>query len=149
MRRLFLFALLGVSVLALLLSDLPFGLYLYGVERDQLITQLQRDAFILGGRAEEGLENGTPEELAITRDLAVAYRDEGGARVVIVDNEGIAQITNDPDDSREGLDYGTRPEIIEALAGRVVSGHRFSETLGVELVYVAVPITAANTSSVP
>ncbi|MEK9536465.1 MAG: sensor histidine kinase [Aquiluna sp.] len=140
MRRLFLFALLGVSVLALLLSDLPFGLYLYGVERDQLITQLQRDAFILGGRAEEGLENGTPEELAITRDLAVAYRDEGGARVVIVDNDGIAQITNDPDDSREGLNYGTRPEIIEALAGRVVSGHRFSETLGVELVYVAVPI---------
>jgi signal transduction histidine kinase len=139
-RRLFLWALLGVSVLALLLSDLPFGLYLYGVERDKLITQLQRDAFILGGRAEEGLENKTAGELEITRSLAIAYREEGGARVVIVDDEGTAVITNDPDDSREGLDYGTRPEISEALSGRVVSGQRFSETLGVELVYVAVPV---------
>ena len=81
MRRIFLFSLLGVSLVALLLSDLPFGLYLYQVERDRLLTQLQRDAFILGGRAEEVLEKSEPGEIDIVRDLAIAYREGGGARV--------------------------------------------------------------------
>ncbi len=140
MRRIFLFALLGVSVVALLLSDLPFGFYLYQVERDRLLTQLQRDAFILGGRSEEALEHGAVAELNAARELAVIYREEGGARVIVVDDEGIAVIVNDPDDSRVGLSYASRPEIAEALAGRVSTGQRFSETLGIELVYVAVPV---------
>ncbi len=144
MRRLFLVALLGVSVVALLLSDIPFGFYLYQVERDRLLTQLQRDAFILGGRAEDALEDNNPAQLRTTRELAIAYRDEGGARVVIVDFDGTAMVTNDPDDSREGLDYSTRPEISEALTGRVATGQRFSETLQLELVYVAVPIYSGN-----
>ena len=144
MRRLFLLALLGVSVVALLLSDIPFGFYLYQVERDRLLTQLQRDAFILGGRAEDALEDANPDQLSTVRDLAVAYRAEGGARVVIVDFEGTATVTNDPDDSREGLDYSTRPEISEALTGRVVTGTRYSETLQLQLVYVAVPIYSGN-----
>ena len=140
MRRIFLLSLLGVSVFALLLSDLPFGLYLYQVERDRLLTQLQRDAFILGGRAEEVLEKSEPDDVSIVRDLAVAYREQGGARVVIVDENGTAVITNDPDDSREGLDYGSRPEIADALNGRVATGQRYSETLQLELVFVAVPV---------
>ena len=140
MRRIFLFSLLGVSLVALLLSDLPFGLYLYQVERDRLLTQLQRDAFILGGRAEEVLEKSEPGEIDIVRDLAIAYREGGGARVIITDEAGIAVITNDPNDSREGLDYSTRPEIAEALTGRVSTGQRFSETLQMELVFVAVPV---------
>ena len=144
MRRLFLFALLGVSVVALLLSDIPFGFYLYQVERDRLLTQLQRDAFILGGRAEDALEDGESDGLETTRNLAIAYREEGGARVVIVNATGLAMVTNDPDDSREGLQYGTRPEIAEALTGRVATGQRFSETLNMELVYVAVPIYSGN-----
>lgn len=140
MRRIFLLSLLGVSVFALLLSDLPFGLYLYQVEKDRLLTQLQRDAFILGGRAEEVLEKSEPDDITIVRDLAIAYREQGGARVVIVDEDGTAVITNDPDDSREGLDYGTRPEIADALTGRVATGQRYSETLQLELVFVAVPV---------
>jgi signal transduction histidine kinase len=140
MRRIFLFSLLGVSLVALLLSDLPFGLYLYQVERDRLLTQLQRDAFILGGRAEEVLEKSEPGEIDIVRDLAIAYREGGGARVVITDVDGTAVIINDPNDSREGLDYSTRPEIAEALTGRVSTGQRFSETLQMELVFVAVPV---------
>ena len=140
MRRIFLLALLGVSLFALLLSDVPFGVYLYQVERDRLLTQLERDAFIIGGRAEEALEYGEVSEINATRDLALAYRAEGGARVVIVNDQGTAVVINDPDDSREGLNYGSRPEIAEALSGRVSTGQRFSETLAVELVYVAVPV---------
>jgi signal transduction histidine kinase len=144
MRRLFLFALLGVSIVALLLSDIPFGLYLYQVERDRLITQLQRDAFILGGRAEDALEDSNPTALDTTRELAIAYREEGGARVVIVNTAGTAVVINDPTDSREGLNYGTRPEIAEALTGRVATGQRYSDTLQMELVYVAVPIYSGD-----
>ena len=144
MRRIFLLALLGVGLVALLLSDIPFGFYLYQVERDRLLTQLQRDAFILGGRAEDALENPSDQAFDESRALAIAYREEGGARVVIVDGGGTAVVTNDQDDSREGLDYGSRPEIAEALAGRVATGQRFSETLGIELVYVAVPVYSGS-----
>jgi signal transduction histidine kinase len=144
MRRIFLLALLGVGVVALLLSDIPFGFYLYQVERDRLITQLQRDAFILGGRAEDALENPSALAFEDSRALAIAYRAEGGARVVIVDREGTAVVTNDEDDSREGLAYGTRPEIAQALEGRVATGQRFSDTLGIDLVYVAVPVYSGN-----
>lgn len=144
MRRLFLFALLGVSIVALLLSDIPFGLYLYQVERERLITQLQRDAFILGGRAEDALEDSNATGLDTTRELAIAYREAGGARVVIVNTGGTAVVTNDPTDSREGLNYGTRPEIAEALTGRVATGQRYSETLQIDLVYVAVPIYSGD-----
>lgn len=144
MRRIFLLALLGVGLVALLLSDIPFGFYLYQVERDRLLTQLQRDAFIIGGRAEDALENASDDAFDEPRDLAIAYREEGGARVVIVNSAGTAVVTNDEDDSREGLDYGSRPEIAEALAGRVATGQRFSDTLGIELVYVAVPVYSGS-----
>lgn len=144
MRRIFLLALLGVGLVALLLSDIPFGFYLYQVERDRLLTQLQRDAFILGGRAEDALEDPSDEAFDESRALAIAYREEGGARVVIVNRAGTAVVTNDADDSREGLDYGSRPEIAEALAGRVATGQRFSDTLGIELVYVAVPVYSGS-----
>lgn len=140
MRRVLLASFLGIVLIALAVTTVPFAVFLQTVERDRLLTSLERDAFVLGGRAEEALESRNPEELAPVRELAKDYRDAGGARVVIVDAGGTAVVTNDPEETRVGVSYSSRPELATALTGVVSTGERFSETLGITLVYVAVPV---------
>lgn len=62
---------------------------------------------------------------------------ESGARVVVVDAQ--RQLAADSDSS--GVDRSfDRPEIDQALTGLLASDARFSQTLGMELRYVAAPI---------
>lgn len=133
-------AFIGVTLLVLLVQDVPLSFYLRGVENDRIITALERDAFVLGGRSEEALESADPADDATLTDLARTYRDSGGARVVIVDAQGEAVVTSDDDQSRVGVSYASRPEIIEALTGTITSGTRYSDTLQQNLLYVTVPV---------
>jgi signal transduction histidine kinase len=124
----------------LAISTVPFALLIQSVERDRLLTALERDAFVLAGKAEEALESQNVTELAVVRLLAQDYRDAGGARVVITDERGIVAVTNDPEENRIGVSYLTRPEIQAAVSGQISTGERVSDTLGLTLVYVAVPV---------
>lgn len=144
MRRLLLASFLGIVLIALAASTLPFAFFIQGVERDRLLTGLERDAFVLAGRVEEALESLSPSDLVPVRELASKYRDAGGARVVIVDREGVVVVTNDAEENRVGISYANRPEFIEALAGSVATGERFSNTLNLNLIYVAVPIYSGD-----
>lgn len=127
-------------LVALAVSTIPLAILLQEVERDRLLTSLERDAFVLAGRAEEALESSALTDLAPVRALATEYREAGGPRVVIVNSSGIALVTNDPQENRVGVSYLSRPEFETALAGTVSTGERFSDTLGITLVYVAVPV---------
>jgi signal transduction histidine kinase len=139
-RRLLLGSFLGVVLLALAVSTVPFAILIQGVERDRLLTTLERDAFVLAGKSERALDSLAAEDLAPVRLLAQDYREAGGARVVITDELGIVVVTNDPEENRIGVSYLSRPEFGAAVGGQISSGERFSETLGVTLVYVAVPV---------
>jgi signal transduction histidine kinase len=140
MRRLLLLSFVGITLLALAVSVVPFVFFLQSVERDRVLTALERDGFVLAGKSEEALESRAPADLVPVRELASAYREAGGARVIVVDTEGVAVVTNDPDEIRVGISYASRPEIQTALKGSVATGERVSETLGLTLVYVAVPV---------
>ena len=140
MRRLLLASFLGIVLVALAISTVPFGFFIQTVERDRLLTALERDAFVIAGKAEEALETLDSADLAPVRALAQEYRDAGGARVVITDERGVVTVTNDPEENRVGVSYLTRPEFADATAGRISTGERVSETLGLTLVYVAVPV---------
>lgn len=140
MRRLLLLGFVGIVLVALAVSTVPFALFIESVERDRLLTTLERDAFVLAGKAEEALESLSVDDLTPVRKLASEYRDAGGARVVIVDKTGRAVVTNDPEENRVGLSYLSRPEFDAALGGAISTGERFSKTLGVTLVYIAVPV---------
>ena len=59
MRKRLLAVFVGVVALVLLVHDVPLAGHLQRVERDRLVTRLERDAFILAGRAEEALEQNT------------------------------------------------------------------------------------------
>ena len=75
--------------------------------------------------------------------IAYDYGTRTGARVVIVDPKGTALVdTSARVQGRES--FASRPEIKAALHGRVATGARGSQTLGTQLLYVAVPIASGG-----
>lgn len=144
MKWRFITALMSVTLLVLLVQDIPLGFYLQQVEHERIITSLERDAFILAGRSEQALETSTTADDADLIQATKDYRDAGGSRVVIVNAEGTAVVISDDDQADLGTSYMNRPEIVEALSGSISTGHRFSSTLNQELLYVAVPILSGT-----
>ncbi|CAB4852472.1 unannotated protein [freshwater metagenome] len=133
--------LVGFTALVLLVQNIPLAYYLRTVEHDRIITGLQRDAFTLAGLSVEALEVAKPQPSAALSAPLQAYAKTSGARVVVVDNQGLAIAASD---GSTGQDFTNRPEIVEALAGRAVSGERESQTLGDMLLFVAVPVRAGT-----
>ena len=136
-------AFMAITLLVVLVQDIPLGNYLVRVERDRLTTTLERDAFLLGGRARQLLESGTGTSAGVA-DAVRAYGQASGARVVIVNTAGTAVATSDDDQSATGSSYLSRPEIAEALTGQINAGQRYSETLGLDLLYVTVPVLSGE-----
>ena len=143
MRRRLLLAMVGVVALVLAVHDVPLAGYLESVERDRLTTKLERDAFIIAGRAEEALEEGTATNDTGVQALVDRYAIEEDVRVVIVDRDanGVAG----SDDVAVGEDFSNRQEFATALAdGNPNTGSRYSNTLGEDLFFVAVPVLSGN-----
>ena len=144
MKWRFITALMSVTLLVLLVQDIPLGFYLQQVEHERIITSLERDAFVLAGRSEQALETATVDDDADLIAAVKKYRDAGGSRVVVVNAEGTAVVISDDDQADLGTSYLNRPEIAQALSGQISSGHRFSSTLNQELLYVTVPILSGT-----
>ena len=132
MHRRLLLSHLGITLLVLLVLELPLGLFFADRERDRLATAVERDATVLASIYEDALETGTPVDVRAAREYAAAT----GARVVVVDADGISVIDTEAPVPR---DFSTRPEVASALDGYRSVGTRASETLDVDLLYVAVP----------
>ncbi|WP_211882610.1 ATP-binding protein [Pseudarthrobacter albicanus] len=135
-----------ITLLVVLVQDIPLGSYLVRVERDRLTTSLERDAFLMAGRTGDALKTGGAMPGDVATDVR-RYREASGARVVIVDAAGTAVATSDDDQSATGSPYSTRPEIAAALTGQINTGQRYSQTLGLDLLYVAVPVLSGDTIS--
>lgn len=135
-----------LTILVLVVHDVPLLFHLREVERDRVVTALERDAFTIAGRSEEILEkltnNGTAEATQITQLIRTYFVDTGG-RVVITDSNGFVIATSD-EESVIGRDYSNRPEIEIAIAGLPSTGVRFSVTLQQDLLYVAVPVISGD-----
>jgi signal transduction histidine kinase len=142
-RNRLLLVLVGVVALVLAVHDIPLAGHLERVERDRLVTSLERDAFVLAGRAEEALEDGIAGEVPALRALVARYSAAEDVRVVIVDAEATGVVASDERALKE--DFSNRPEIVSALtSGAPSTGERFSATLGEELFYVAVPVLSGD-----
>jgi signal transduction histidine kinase len=136
-------AFMFITLLVVLVQDIPLGNYLVRVERERLTTSLERDAFLLAGRAGDALRAGGPLPADVAADVR-RYGEAGGARVVIVDVGGTALATSDDDQAATGSTYSSRPEIAAALTGQTNAGQRYSQTLGLDLLYVAVPVLSGE-----
>lgn len=104
-----------------------------------VVSQDQRAAFIrnleVDTLATASVLSSSPE--FDWQGITELVAQESGARVVVVDPD--LQLVADSDSS--GVDRSfDRPEIEEALGGYLASDVRFSQTLGLDLRYVAAPI---------
>lgn len=140
MKWRFMASIMAVTLLVLLVQDIPFANYLQSTEHARLITSLEKDAFVLAGRSQEALSTPSTASVDALSTIAQTYRKAGGARVVIVDNTGTAIVTSDDDQANVGSEYASRPEIATALTGQIATGERFSQTLDENLLYVTVPV---------
>jgi signal transduction histidine kinase len=135
--------LVGIVVLVLAAQNIPLARHLRRVERDRVITALERDAFTLAGRSATALDRDTAGVDPAVDRMIREYRGTSNARVVVTDERGTAVVSSD-EESIAGQEYASRPEIATALRGEPVSGERHSATLDTDLVYVAVPVLAGD-----
>ena len=139
MKLRFLFVVVGVVILVLVAHDVPLASHLSRVERDQIITTLERDAYSLSGQASQILLT-KDDAIAITAtNLLKEFAEVSDSTAIIVDENGYLLASTSATDIA-GEDYKARPEIAAALAGSFRSGERLSNTLGEQLIFVAIPI---------
>jgi signal transduction histidine kinase len=133
----------GVVALVLAVHDIPLANHLERVERDRLVTKYERDAFILAGRAEEALEDGSADADAGLNAIVVRYASEEDVEVVVADANATGVISSDS--NKVGEDLTNRDEIVRALSdGDPQTGERYSQTLDGDLFFVAVPVLSGN-----
>src|ERR1039457_7080034 len=103
-----------------------------GMLRSDIEKSLQEKASLFALRAETAIPSALPE---ITRQAAAVAQ----ARITVINSSG--KVLADSDADPEKMEnHSTRPEFIAALQGRVGSATRLSHTVGVQFLYVAVPI---------
>ena len=140
-RRLLLgYLTLTIAVLAAL--EVPLGVTYAHNERQDLEGKVERDAVTVASLSEGTLEGRGETSPASLRRIAARYQADTGGRVVVVDRRGNAVVDSRP--IAGDTSFANRPEIAAALRGRVASGVRHSKTLGVDLLYVAVPIASSG-----
>lgn len=137
MTRRLLASYLTITVIVLILLIVPLGVFYSQRERERLASDVEHDANVVASLYEDALEAG----VALDPASADAYEERTGARVVVVDQDGISQV--DTGDVIE-RDFSTRPEIAAALEGVRTSGTRRSDTLDTDLLFVAVPVASGG-----
>ena len=132
----------GLITVVLLAQDIPLTTYLRRIEFERLISSLERDAFILGGRSENALTEATDANGMVVelQDAINKYTTEHAGSVVVVTDVGGALVASTLASHEAGDDFTNRPEIQSAINGIPASGERNSTTAGGNLVYVAVPV---------
>ena len=148
MRRRLILAVVGLVALILFVHDVPLRSHLRRVERDRVVTALERDASSLAAKAQRLLAQVDPASAQTDSGITLVtlvedYNATSEALVVIVDRNGEVQAATDPT-VVAGDSYLNRPEIASALLGNSAVGTRRSETLGQDLVYSAVPVLTTD-----
>ena len=126
-----------VIVLALSAASLfAFSDAFHDLYRQTLSDDLKSLAFTLRASIAESVDRGRPDRLESTvRQLGRELR----TRITVIDASGTVLADSD-ENPRVMENHKNRPEVSEALVGRVGRSTRFSSTTNQEAVYVAIPI---------
>ena len=134
---------LGVTLFVLLALEVPLGVQSQRTERRDFAAKVEHDATTLASVAEDAVQTGSRAQLRYVASFAYDYAHTTETRVVIVDKRGAALV--DTSARVPGAEsFASRPEIATALRGGVASGTRHSDTLGTNLLYVAVPVASGG-----
>ena len=141
MKRWLLVTYLALAVAVLAALEIPLGITYGRTQRSDLENRIKLDALTLATLAEDGLEQGSGTPSASLARVARTYARSPGGRVLVVDRRGTSILDTS---TAVGRAFATRPEIESALVGRSASGTRHSNTLGTDLLYVAVPVASGG-----
>jgi signal transduction histidine kinase len=134
---------LGLVVVVLVALEVPLGVQYRRTERRNVEAKVERDAVALASLSQTALRTQSVQQKQAIAAIAYRYGRDTGGRVVIVDRRGVAVIDTAP--RTNGVEsFQSRPEIQRALHGRVTTGTRRSNTLGADLLYVAVPVASGG-----
>ncbi len=142
MSRRLLLSYLSLTLVVLAVLEVPLGVTYSRNERRDLEAKVERDAVTVASLSEGVLEGQGETPISALRSIALRYQRDTGGRVVVVDGRGTALVDSSPIPG--DTSFSSRPEFRRALAGSVASGVRHSNTLGLDLLYVAVPIASAG-----
>ncbi len=79
------------------------------------------------------------KELSGYQQIALDLAERSNARVTVIDSSGTVLADSEADPTRME-NHSNRPEFIEALQGTTAFSRRFSSTVGMDFLYVAVPM---------
>lgn len=117
----------GVVMMDLLVSPLARATFL-----EERTRELEQKARMLAQLSPEGLAELPPARLS-------GLAREAGVRLTLVARDGRVLADTEADPALME-NHATRPEIAAALAGRPGSVQRFSPTIGLQSLYVAIPV---------
>ena len=139
-RRRLLLSYLTITAFTLLVLVYPLGRVFAGREQDRLLRDIERDAIVVANLSEDALERGTHPPVDA---VLASYAQDPGGRVVVLDRTGTV-VADCAGAAALGVDFSGRPEIAQALGGGRAEGSRFSDTLGHDLLFVAVPVASSG-----
>jgi signal transduction histidine kinase len=142
MSRRLLAGYLSLTIAVLAVLEVPLGVTYARNERHDLEGKVERDAVAVASLSEGALERRRETSPASLRRIAARYQADTGGRIVVVDKRGNPLVDTRP--IAGDTNFAGRPEIAAALGGKVASGIRHSTTLGVDLLYVAVPVASSG-----
>ncbi|MGD9792212.1 MAG: ATP-binding protein [Acidimicrobiia bacterium] len=140
MTRRLLLTYLAITAIVLAVLEIPLGVTYSDREEQRLLSLIERDARVIADVVEDTLEGGTGVDPVA---VVVEYARTINGRAVIVDTRGIS-VADSSAPNGPPRDFSTRPEIIAALNNTVATGLRSSQTLGADLIYVAIPVASGS-----
>ncbi len=144
MSRRLLLSYLSLTLFVLVVLEVPLAFSYARNERHDLAAKVERDAVALGTLAEDALENtGTVDQARLKTVLEGYERSTGEESWWSTAAESALPIPTHPLPAHGS--FASRPEFQRALRGEVATGTRHSDTLGTNLLYVAVPVASGGT----
>ena len=129
----------GLVLVVLFTHDIPLARHLKEIERDRLITSIQRDAYTISNQVSPFMGLSELQRETEIHNVIDVFANSSDGTAIVVDKSGYL-IASTAATFTVGADYATRPEVSAALLGSPTFGTRLSNTVGGELLYVAVPV---------
>ena len=139
MTRRLLAVFVGLTLLVLLVHDIPLAAHLRSVERDRVTTSMERDAFTLAGLTEEAIEaaaSGNQAKANEIRTTTEIYNKSSRSAISIYSARSELLVQTNP---RSVSPTPPPPSVALALRGVRNNGSRVDAT-GRSTLYVSVPI---------
>jgi signal transduction histidine kinase len=140
-RRL-LFGYLAITLMVLGVLAVPLGISYKDRLLEKKTNDLVKDAFVQASRVQAAVVAGRIDAELTQTIRNYAQEADPPVRVVVVDRAGNTLLDTNPLNEDDGLrNFSGREEFRIVLdEGDVARGRRYSQTLGNDLVYVAVPV---------